>query len=334
MNRNNQSDKAVLFIINQIEKLEKKAQEYRYDINSIELEINTIYNKMVELLNKSDKTESLFTPIDNNDFKQKEYNSLKNKKNQLEELKVKKSNELNEIINNINEMKKVINNDEELDEQNVDKDEEDSEILWILEDDRQRISRDIHDTVVQSLTALIHKEEFIYQIVDKDVNRAKIEVNNAKSIIRESIEELRNIIYQLRPMELDDLGFSEALLNLIDKLDDNYKDILIHTTIDCSDDISQIISISCLRIINELSSNSYKHANCSNIYIDISTDCDYIHIDYKDDGIGFDYNSIGKVKSNNCGYGIRMLNERVALLKGSINYNKEKAQFLINIPLH
>lgn len=45
MNRNNQSDKAVLFIINQIEKLKKKAEEYRYDINSIELEINTICNK-------------------------------------------------------------------------------------------------------------------------------------------------------------------------------------------------------------------------------------------------------------------------------------------------
>lgn len=41
-------------------------------------------------------------------------------------------------------------------------------------------------------------------------------------------------------MELDDLGFNEALLNLIDKLDDSYKNIMIHTTIDCSDDISQM----------------------------------------------------------------------------------------------
>ena len=95
--------------------------------------------------------------------------------------------------------------------------------MWILEEDRQRISRDIHDTVVQNLTALIHKEEFISQIMSRDINRAQIEINNAKALIKDSIKDLRDIIYQLRPMELDDLGFNEALLNLVDKLDNNYK---------------------------------------------------------------------------------------------------------------
>ena len=60
----------------------------------------------------------------------------------------------------------------------------------------------------------------------------------------------------------------------------------------------------------------------------------YIYIDYRDDGIGFDYNSIGKVKSNNSGYGLRMLSERVSLLKGNIEYNRDRAEFLIKIPLH
>lgn len=44
-------------------------------------------------------------------------------------------------------------------------------------------------------------------------------------------------------------------------------------------------------------------------------------------------NKIGKVKSNNTGYGIRMLVERVNLLRGSINYNKDEKEFVINIPL-
>ena len=63
-------------------------------------------------------------------------------------------------------MKDVINISEEKNNENVDNEaekESNSEILWILEEDRQRISRDIHDTVVQNLTALIHKEEFISQ---------------------------------------------------------------------------------------------------------------------------------------------------------------------------
>ena len=273
--------------------------------------------------------------------KQKEYKNLCNKKESLENLKKKKISDLDEVINKINEMREVINNSSDEDSENVynnksesELNESDAEILWILEEDRQRISRDIHDTVVQNLTALIHKEEFINQILDKDVNRAKIEINNAKLLIKDSVKDLRNIIYQLRPMELDDLGFNEALLNLIDKLDDSYKNIMIHTTIDCSDDISQIASISSLRIINELSSNSYKYADCSNIYIDISTDEQYIYIDYRDDGCGFDYNSIGKVKNNNSGYGIRMLNERIVLLKGSIEYDRDRAEFKIKIPIY
>ena len=48
---------------------------------------------------------------------------------------------------------------------------------------------------------------------------------------------------------------------------------------------------------------------------------------------GFDFEQIGKVKSNNTGYGIRMLVERVNLLRGSINYNKDEKKFVINIPL-
>ena len=337
MEKCNQSEKAVEYIANQIEKLEKNVNEYNYNINSIELELNALCNKMDEIINKGDKTQELFNSTNANYFKEKEYNILQNKKSELEGLKAKKKKELNEIINSINEMKDVINISEEKNNENVDNEaekESNSEILWILEEDRQRISRDIHDTVVQNLTALIHKEEFISQIMSRDINRAQIEINNAKALIKDSIKDLRDIIYQLRPMELDDLGFNEALLNLVDKLDNNYKDIIVHTSVDCTDEMSQIVCISCLRIINKLSSNSYKYAECSNIYIDVYTDEEYIYIDYRDDGIGFDYNSIGKVKSNNSGYGLRMLSERVSLLKGNIEYNRDRAEFLIKIPLH
>ena len=230
-------------------------------------------------------------------------------------------------------MQDVINNNDIETMENVDNNSDSTNILWLLEADRKRISRDIHDTVVQNLTALIHKQEFAIQIADRDLNRAKIEMNNVKGIVKESINELRNIIYQLRPMELDDLGFNEALMNLLDKLDYSHKDIIMHYTIDCTDDISHVVCMSTLRIINELTSNSFKHADCNNIYIDIATDDNKLTISYKDDGCGFDFEQIGKVKSNNTGYGIRMLVERVNLLRGSINYNKDEKEFVINIPL-
>ena len=109
MEKCNQSEKAVEYIANQIEKLEKNVNEYNYNINSIELELNALCNKMDEIINKGDKTQELFNSTNANHFKEKEYNSLQNKKSELEGLKAKKKKELNEIINSINEMKDVIN---------------------------------------------------------------------------------------------------------------------------------------------------------------------------------------------------------------------------------
>ena len=73
------------------------------------------------------------------------------------------------------------------------------------EADRQRIARDIHDTVVQGLTALIHKNEFVGKIFETDKQRAQLELKKNNNVIRDSINELRNIIFDLRPMSLEDL---------------------------------------------------------------------------------------------------------------------------------
>lgn len=124
MEKCNQSEKAVEYIANQIEKLEKNVNEYNYNINSIELELNALCNKMDEIINKGDKTQELFNSTNANYFKEKEYNILQNKKSELEGLKAKKKKELNEIINSINEMKDVINISEEKNNENVDNEAE------------------------------------------------------------------------------------------------------------------------------------------------------------------------------------------------------------------
>ena len=68
-----QSDKAVNYIINQIKKLEKNVDEYKYEINSIELELKSICNKMNEVLNSGDKTQDLFTSTNCDKYIEKEY---------------------------------------------------------------------------------------------------------------------------------------------------------------------------------------------------------------------------------------------------------------------
>jgi|GEM_PF-30875 len=325
------SEKAVEYLSKQIENINNKLKEISDDIHCVDIEINTINDKIILIDNNTDKTEDMFISFGNEVFERNQNELLKSKIDDLLKQKEIYQENYNQLSVKMEEMQDVINNNDIETMENVDNNSDSTNILWLLEADRKRISRDIHDTVVQNLTALIHKQEFAIQIADRDLNRAKIEMNNVKGIVKESINELRNIIYQLRPMELDDLGFNEALMNLLDKLDDSHKDIIMHYTIDCTDDISHVVCMSTLRIINELTSNSFKHADCNNIYIDIATDDNKLTISYKDDGCGFDFEQIGKVKSNNTGYGIRMLVERVNLLRGSINYNKDEKEFVIEI---
>ena len=74
-----QSDKAVNYIINQIKKLEKNVDEYKYEINSIELKLKSICNKMNEVLNSGDKTQDLFTSTNCDKYIEKEYKNMKMK---------------------------------------------------------------------------------------------------------------------------------------------------------------------------------------------------------------------------------------------------------------
>lgn len=77
-----QSDKAVNYIINQI-KTWKNVDEYKYEINSIELKLKSICNKMNEVLNSGDKTQDLFTSTNCDKYIEKEYKNLCNKKSRL-----------------------------------------------------------------------------------------------------------------------------------------------------------------------------------------------------------------------------------------------------------
>lgn len=198
-----------------------------------------------------------------------------------------------------------------------------TEIIERQEKERQRIARDLHDTTVQNLTAMIHKLEFCQQIIDADMIRAKIEMQLMINAIRETVDGMREIIYDLRPMSFDDIGFRETLLRAIEKLQKN-TDIKIQ--FDIKGDICKqtpVYELTILRIIQEAVNNCKKHSQAEKVDISIAYEENHIIIEIKDNGIGFDLEE--KQSRNQCsGYGISMMKERVYLLKGQIDISSEK----------
>ncbi len=84
-------------------------------------------------------------------------------------------------------------------------------IIEAQEEERQRLARDIHDGPAQSMANIIVKTELCERLMDIDQVRAKSELENLKVIVKDTLKDVREIIFDLRPMSLDDLGLIPTL---------------------------------------------------------------------------------------------------------------------------
>lgn len=337
------SDSCRKYVENELNLLKDRLENINNEIHSSNIELKTIDKNIKKLNKEKDWTEDIFHSVTSStDTSVVAIEALKNNKSETLQKITDLSEEKQNVAEKIETLNKVL--EEDMSSENVsretliDSQNNSVKLIDFIEMDRQRISRDIHDGVVQNLTALIHKQEFIYQIADKDINRGKLEINNSITLIKDSIDELRNIIYQLRPMSIDDLGFKNALTHMLDKFDRESDNVIYDYSINYNDDITinSTVTISILRIINELNSNAIKYSGCTNIYVNVELDMknNCIIVNFKDNGCGFDFENILYDRDKHSGFGMAMLKERVSLLKGTIQYsNNNGSQFLINIPV-
>lgn len=203
-------------------------------------------------------------------------------------------------------------------------------ILDIQEKERQRIARDLHDCSLQDLTHLIHKLELCSMEMDDDIVQAKLEIASIRLSLKRIIEDIRNTIFDLRPMPFDDLGVKEVFSRLEEKLH-ALCDMNIHFKIGEVSSDSSILLMTIFRIIYEGSINSVKHSGGDNLYVSLTESSNIISIVVEDDGKGFD------VEANKDGhFGLCILKERVSLLSGSIDIisNDKGTKIQVAIPLY
>ena len=204
------------------------------------------------------------------------------------------------------------------------------QILDIQEKERQRIARNLHDSSLQSLSHLLHNVELSSLYVDEDPVKAKLELAVVNSRLKTIIQEIRDTIFDLRPMTFDDLGLKEAFERLVYKLRESSKlNITYHIEdIDCS---NSLILMTIFRIIEECLDNAIKHSRGSNIYFELKKNTyDDCLIMVSDDGISFNCDDV--LFSEDRHFGLCILKERVELLSGTMEINS-KPEFgtIINI---
>ncbi|MBM4760881.1 sensor histidine kinase [Bacillus sp. B15-48] len=188
-------------------------------------------------------------------------------------------------------------------------------IIEAQEDERKRLSREIHDGPAQMLANVMMRSDLIEKIhKERSGEEAMTEIRNLKVMVRSALYEVRRIIYDLRPMALDDLGLVPTLRKYLQTIEDYHKTTkIIFSNIGMDNRLPAKYEVALFRLIQESVQNAFKHAEANVIEVKLQITDTMVYVDVKDDGKGFD-DTIRKKES----FGLIGMRERVDLLGGEI----------------
>lgn len=211
-------------------------------------------------------------------------------------------------------------------------------ILEAQENERKRIARDIHDGPAQHMANVIMKADICEKIIKKNFEEGLRELADLKESVRSALKEVRNIIFDLRPMSLDDLG-----LNLT--IQETIKSIIKESDIEIdlklkpiTDEIEPIIQVAVYRIIQEIFNNIKKHAFAKHASVKFDYGTKYLMIKITDNGRGFDVEeTLNNVRTKAGSYGLIGIYDRVNQLQGEIQIKSSLGKgtvYTIKLPIN
>ena len=210
-------------------------------------------------------------------------------------------------------------------------------VLEAQENERMRISRDIHDGPAQQIASIVMKADFCERIMKKDAHKGLEELAELKDQAKKALKEVRGIIHDLRPMSLDDLGLNETIETYVCEFSKECGLNTITKTGRIIVDIEPIIKVAVYRLVQELLNNIKKHAKANNISVNIEYGTKYLRLTVMDDGIGFNVEEkLGELKRKHISYGLLGIYDRVKQLSGEISFHSkpmEGTSVMIKLPV-
>ncbi|WP_217588500.1 sensor histidine kinase [Lentibacillus saliphilus] len=205
-------------------------------------------------------------------------------------------------------------------------------IIEAQEDERRKISREIHDGPAQMLANVLLRSEIVDRTFRSgNVDEALKEIKSMRKMVHSSLYEVRRVIYDLRPMALDDLGLIPTIKKYVDTIAE-YNDVNIElTTIGKQERMPQKYEVAFFRLAQEALQNAIKHSGASLIQIKLELNHQVMLMVVKDNGKGFNPD----VKKDNS-FGLIGMRERVDMLDGTLTIDSEEGKgstILIKVPL-
>ena len=185
-----------------------------------------------------------------------------------------------------------------------------SKEMAVLEE-RNRLARELHDSVTQSLFSMDLHARAIATYIEKDLDKARQQVQELRQTTHDTLQEMRGLIYDLRPISLKDIGLSAAIREQIERLE--REDCRISLELHGVRRLADAVEAGLFRITQEALRNAVKHSGASNITCALRCEDDQVRLMVKDDGRGFSAENVAAKKQS---FGILGMRERTEMLQG------------------
>jgi two-component system, NarL family, sensor kinase len=183
-------------------------------------------------------------------------------------------------------------------------------------EERNRLAREIHDTVAQGLTAITLHLEAAQALAATDPASMERNVERALALARSNLEEVRRSVLDLRAAPLDDHALPDALDLLLESFEDE-TGITASLDAPSGGQLPSAVEAAAYRIVQEALSNVRKHANARTVHVALRRDAGTLHVEVADDGVGFDPAAPARVPGQ--GFGLVGMHERARLLGGDMD---------------
>lgn len=193
-------------------------------------------------------------------------------------------------------------------------------IIQMEEDARKALVRDLHDIPTQTISAVAMRIRIAQRMMEKTPDEVMPELKNIEEMALRATEEIRHVLFKLRPLALESQGIAAALDQLSEKMQKTFGQAMavrVHPDVDAYLDTTQQGAL--FYLIEEAANNARKYAQAEIISVTIAPQDNHLVVRIVDNGIGFDTESVNAKYDERGSFGMINMRERAELIDGRLS---------------
>jgi len=192
-------------------------------------------------------------------------------------------------------------------------------LIQAQEAERLRLSRQMHDGPAQALSNLILETEIAMRLFDINKEQAYQELGTLRDSASKTFQQVRDFIFDLRPMMLDDLGLIPTVKKYVEAIEGTSASSIKFGVTGTERRMEPYLEVFIFRAVQELLRNAINHSQANQIVVELDAGDSHVQVKVEDDGIGFDVQNL----EDEHGMGLKLIKERVEMIRGEFEIDSQ-----------